>query len=274
MASNTILEQLKEEASESKMVRLMREILAATSAAAKTALKEKLVKLGQEPSASCKINREIEAFEFKEPGFTLEHYLNTFRANSQYEAIQGIHWKVEYGIHYFNTEENSHPRNEEFEGRRKLFEWYDKKATMTDEELAAAEAAGKDDEEVFEAKKKAYEWNRDARRVPPIWSKCKRIQLGDTRAEDTAIRFVRRPSKGDEGLVDWYKTIKELQKVGENLGYTVNHYKVTMDRWVSFFAPNLRTMTEPMEANRQAILQWASNVNALVREKYVNFKRL
>ncbi len=56
MASNTILEQLKEEASESKMVGLMREILAATSAAAKTALKEKLVRLGQEPSASCKIN--------------------------------------------------------------------------------------------------------------------------------------------------------------------------------------------------------------------------
>ena len=60
MASNTILEQLKEEASESKMVGLMREILAATTAQAKTALRDKLIKLGQEPSTSCKINREIE----------------------------------------------------------------------------------------------------------------------------------------------------------------------------------------------------------------------
>ena len=254
MASNTILEQLKEEASESKMVGLMREMLAATTAAAKTALRDKLVKLGEEPSASCKINREIDTFEFKEPEATLEQCLNTFRNNSEYEPIQGIHWKVEYGVHYFNVDENSHPRNEEFEGRKKLFEWYDRKAKMTEEELAAADREGKDDDEVFEAKKKAYEWNMYARRIPPTWRKCKRIQLGDTRAEDTAIRFVRRPNKGDEGLVDWYKTIKELQKVGDNLGYSVEHYKTTMDRWVSFFAPNLRTMTEPMEVNRQARL--------------------
>ena len=72
MASNTILEQLKEEASESKMVGLMREILAATSDRAKEALKERLVKLGAEPSASCKINREIEKFKFQEPEYTLE----------------------------------------------------------------------------------------------------------------------------------------------------------------------------------------------------------
>ncbi len=37
------------------------------------------------------------------------------------------------------------------------------------------------------------EWNRDAKMVAPVWKKCKRIQLGDTRAEDTAIRFIRRP---------------------------------------------------------------------------------
>jgi len=123
MASNTILEQLKEEASESKMVGLMREMLAATTAAAKTALGNKLAKLGEEPSASCKINREIDTFEFKEPELTLEQCLNTFRNNSEYEPIQGIHWKVEYGVHYFNVDENSHPRNEEFEGRKKLFEW-------------------------------------------------------------------------------------------------------------------------------------------------------
>ncbi len=42
MASNTILEQLKEEANESKMVGLLRELLAADSAAAKARLAEKL----------------------------------------------------------------------------------------------------------------------------------------------------------------------------------------------------------------------------------------
>ena len=88
---------------------------------------------------------------------------------------------------------------------------------MTEEQIAEVDRLGKDEDEVFEAKKKAYEWNRDAKMVTPVWKKCKRIQLGDTRAEDTAIRFIRRPNKGDEGLVDWYKTIKELQKVGDSL---------------------------------------------------------
>ncbi len=44
MASNTILEQLKEEASESKMVGLMREILAATSERAKWAIESATMK--------------------------------------------------------------------------------------------------------------------------------------------------------------------------------------------------------------------------------------
>jgi len=46
---------------------------------------------------------------------------------------------------------------------------------MTEEELAAVDKEGKDDDEVFEAKKKAYEWNMYARRIPPTWRKCKRI---------------------------------------------------------------------------------------------------
>ncbi len=91
MASNTILEQLKEEASESKMVGLMREILAATSERAKAALQEKLVKLGTEPSASCKINREIEKFKFKEPEYTLEMYINELRRRTMYEPVQSLH---------------------------------------------------------------------------------------------------------------------------------------------------------------------------------------
>ncbi len=40
--------------------------------------------------------------------------------------------------------------NEEFEGRKRLFEWYDKKATLSEEQLREADAAGRDDEEVFD----------------------------------------------------------------------------------------------------------------------------
>jgi hypothetical protein len=54
--------------------------------------------------------------------------------------------------------------------------------------------------------------------------------------------------------VDWYRTIKELAKLGELLGYTEQHYKAALDRWVSYFSPNLRTMTERMEVTSQAHL--------------------
>jgi len=144
--------------------------------------------------------------------------------------------------------------NEELEGRKRMMEVYEKKMQLSEEERAEMDREGIDEIEVFEAKKKAYEWNLQARKVAPDRVRCKRMQLGDTRAEDTAIRYVRRPSKGDEGQVDWYKTIKELCKVGDALSYTINHYKQTMDRWISFFAPNLRSMTEPMDADRQARL--------------------
>ncbi len=103
-------------------------------------------------------------------------YVNELRRKTQFEPIQGTHWKVEYGIHYFNTEENSYPMNEEFEGRKKLFEWYDKKATMTEEQIAEVDRLGKDDDEVFEAKKKAYEWNLDAKLVAPVWKKWKELE--------------------------------------------------------------------------------------------------
>ena len=41
-------------------------------------------------------------------------------------------------------------------------------------------------------------------------------------------------------------------KLGTDLGYTLKHYKTAIDRWTSFFAPNLRNMTEPMEAVKAA----------------------
>ena len=52
MATNSIIEQLKDESSESKMVGLMKELLAATTEEQKNALKTKLDTLGKDPTAS------------------------------------------------------------------------------------------------------------------------------------------------------------------------------------------------------------------------------
>jgi len=254
MASNTILEQLKEEANESKLVGLMKELVNATTPQTRQALFQKLDNLGKEPTASCKINRDIENFEFTEPKMGLDQWLCQLRKNYEEEPFQGMHWKVEQGVTYANIEENSFSRNAEVAVRKWRVELTDAKQKMTAEEAAKWRSEEMEEKEEMAIQKDVWKWNRVARTVRPRWEVLKRTTLGDTRSEDTALRYVRRPSKGEEGQVDWFKSIKELAKIGLKLGYTNEHYKATMDRWVSFFSPNLRTMTEPLEANRLARL--------------------
>ena len=91
--------------------------------------------------------------------------------------------------------------------------------------------------ECEKARSDTQKWNMQARRERPRWEVVQRSALGDTRAEDTTIRYLRRPNKGEEGQVDWFKTIQELSKLGEKLGYTGDHYKATLDRWVYFLHP-------------------------------------
>jgi len=253
MASNTILEQLKEEANESKMVGLMKEMLNANTQAAKQALLEKLEKIGKEPTASCKINREIDNFKFGEPELSLDDWLNKVRRQSDDEPCIGMHWKVENGVAFANVEVNSHARNEEAAVRIAKLSFYEMEDKMSEEERA--KWTGKEvDSMEFKTRREVWKWNLKARTIKPRWEVLKRTALGDTKLEDTALRYIRRPVKEDEGQVDWFKTIKELVRIGTTLGYTIGHYKATMDRWVSFFSPNMRNMTEPMDAGRQARL--------------------
>ena len=79
MATNTIIEQLKDESTESKMVELMKELLAANTNESRQALLTKLDGIGKEPTASCKIHREIENFAFVEPRMSLDEWLAKVR---------------------------------------------------------------------------------------------------------------------------------------------------------------------------------------------------
>jgi len=82
---------LKEEANKFKIVSLMKELLLANTQAAKTALLDKLEKLGQEPKACCKINREIDSLKFAEPDMTLDEWLNRIRRRSNDKLVIGVH---------------------------------------------------------------------------------------------------------------------------------------------------------------------------------------
>ena len=117
MASNTILEQIKEEQNESKIVGLMKELLAARTPNARDELLGKLDRIGQEAPTACKVYREIDEFRFPPAPMTLDDFICKVRQGSAGEPVQGIHWKVENGVIYANDEENSHCRDEEAEVR-------------------------------------------------------------------------------------------------------------------------------------------------------------
>jgi hypothetical protein len=53
-------------------------------------------------------------------------------------------------------------------------------------------------------------------------------------------------------MIDWYASVRNLSSYGARTGYTMNHYKRCIDRWVSYFAPNMRPVTDQMDANEAA----------------------
>jgi hypothetical protein len=52
--------------------------------------------------------------------------------------------------------------------------------------------------------------------------------------------------------IDWYASIRNLSSYGARTEYTMNHYKRCIDRWVSYFAPNMRPVSDNMDANEAA----------------------
>ena len=119
---------------------------------------------------------------------------------------------------------------------------------FTSEQGVAREHEDKIKDAEEKGRVEAYKWNLKAKKEKPVWVVLKRSALGDTKVEDTCLRFSKRPSRNDDGTLDWFKSIKALAATGQELGYTQKHYKATLDRWVSFFSPNLRSLTEKMEA--------------------------
>jgi hypothetical protein len=226
MATNSIIEQLKDESSESKMVGLMKELLAATTEEQKNALKTKLDTLGKDPTASCKINRDIEKFTFRQPNTSLDTWLAKVRQKEMY-PVHGIHYKVEHSVPWANTKESSWLRNEDHAAHMaKVEAWADTDKEPTEEQVRKLEMT---------IRARTLEWNLSAKTEKQEWVQLIRTTLGDTRAEDTCLRFIQRPGRNDEGKVDWFKTMKVLAKTGLELGYVDKHYKATLDRWVSFF---------------------------------------
>ena len=86
--------------------------------------------------------------------------------------------------------------------------------------------------------------NRTVAQTAPIWTLLQRDSGNDIRQEDSMLVFLDLQHK----TVDWYTVVKNLKKFGEPIGYNLDHYKRCLDRFVGFFAPALKPVTDELPA--------------------------
>jgi hypothetical protein len=86
--------------------------------------------------------------------------------------------------------------------------------------------------------------NRTVRNTLPEWRLMKRDANNDLRLEDSLLVFL----DAKHTTVDWYVVVKNLKKLGEPLGYTEMHYLNALQRFIGYFAPALKTVTDELNA--------------------------
>jgi hypothetical protein len=110
---------------------------------------------------------------------------------------------------------------------------------MTEEEKTKA---------YYDGCKKARKHNKTAKNTSPTLILVEKDDECNTRDEDTMLRYLDQKKE----VIDWHASIRNLSSYGARTGYSMQHYKRCIDRWVSYFAPNMRPVTDQMDANEAA----------------------
>jgi hypothetical protein len=92
----------------------------------------------------------------------------------------------------------------------------------------------------YDGCERARRHNEAAKDKDPMWILVDKDDECNTRDEDTMLRYLDQKKEA----IDWYASMINLSSYGSRTGYTMNHYKRCIDRWVSYFAPNMRPVTE------------------------------
>jgi hypothetical protein len=232
MAGNVILDNMSkpEALGLSKLV----EILSRSTRDNDT--KRGLETLGLEIGANKPKQRETGRIVFEKPEMNLRDWLENLRRS-------GI--KPKYNMHYreinnrteINTNKASYILDEDESGKQAVEEMLSKNPRADEKEREKAYYDG-----VEEARKR----NRDARRAVANWDIIEKDGENDTREEDPLLRYIDRQNN----KIDWYSTMCNLAGYGKRSGYSEGHYKRCIDHWVSFFAPDLRPITESLSADK------------------------
>ena len=161
---------------------------------------------------------------------------------------------MKHGIHYLD-EDSTLYYNTEIEAS----EWVDENVAATIARDAAT-AEGENAAAITAAYNaelaKQQGINAKIFAQPPKWVLIKRKALNDTRMEDSLLQYVDKKHT----QVDWYSTITTIQKTGRKIGYTRDHYQRVLNRFISYFKPEMNQLGQKMGLDELARLLMTSTM--------------
>ena len=189
--------------------------------------------------------QRIQEFTFTEP----ELSYHDISVRPKYRRMsQGIHYQNDDNTLYYNSiiEET---------------DWEDEVvAAIRARDLAAAQHhTAEQCQQAYEAELvKQQRINAAAYATPPNWILIKRKTLNDTRMEDSLLQYADK----EHTQVDWYSTLNTLRETGEKIGYTRDHYKRVLHRFISWFKPEMNQIGQLMNIDQLARLLMTSTIPA------------
>ena len=199
--------------------------------------------------------QEITEFTFTIPPFSMQDHVAALGA---IHPQKDLHYQDKHSVLYRNAQPASFPeRDPEAAAHIARTALLNTNANATVAELQAAEATARAQQEVR---------NRGTLTVPPVWELLQREANNDIRGEDALLIFTDSQHK----IVDWYAVANNLRQFGEPLGYTNQHYKRALDRFVGFFSPSLKAVTDNLEAVELAQFLMRTSIPASKFERLTN----
>jgi hypothetical protein len=171
---------------------------------------------------------------------------------------------MKHEIHYLD-EDNTLYYNSEIEAS----EWEDENAVAAearDEATAAAENEAAILRAYNTALARQQAINTRIFSQPPRWVLIKRRALNDTRMEDSLLQYIDKKHT----QVDWYSTITTLHETGSRIGYTLDHYKRVLHRFISYFKPEMNQLGQKMGLEELARLLMTSTMPVNDREMIIH----
>jgi hypothetical protein len=197
--------------------------------------------------------RKITEFTFEEPNLSYHE----IAARPKYRPMKhGIHYLDEDNTLYYNAEiENS--------------DWVDEIVAAT-RARDAATAAGQnqaDRQAAYNAElARQQRINAAIFAEPPRWVLIKRKAFNDTRMEDSLLQYIDKKHT----QVDWYSTINTLREIGHKIGYTKDHFKRVLHRFISYFKPEMNQIGQRMGIDELARLLMTSTMPVNEREMIID----